>query len=169
MAWSAPSTDDVLSELSVAEISALQELLDDADGAKLTDTLARVVAKWRGAIRAGGGTVDADEAKLPLELFDDVVAMARWNYIIAARTAGKVMQTPERREAAKEASEKCKRIAAGKLSVEPPASAPAEVSRAGTWNSENKLVPRGHPIPRPGVQTGGAGRYANPDAPEDET
>ena len=121
----------------------------------------------RDAIRAGGYAVDAGSSStLPLGLHNDCVALARWRWVAALPQLGR-FQTDDRREAAEMALEKLARIAAQRWSVEPPSA--VSTSPAGNWNSENKLILRTHPLPRPSQQfPEGATDYANSGAPADQ-
>lgn len=173
MAWTAPTANDVLQQFTPHEEAALKTLQGDNAGANLASILSLVVAKVRGAVRSGGYPLDADPTKIPGDLFDAAVALARWRYLIGGRTAGKVMQTAERKAANDAAEALLKQTAAQEYVPEPPETGGGgTVPRAGSWNSEQKLVMRTHPIPPPAAQyqaPGAPSPYANPTAPADTT
>lgn len=169
-AWSAPSADALAAQLTSSEILLLNTVQgSDETGAAI---LALVVAEVRDAIGSGGYPLNGDDGTLPIGLHNDAIAVARWRWLIALPKLT-ALQTKERSEANDRAEKKFARIAEGKRRPEPPPpaeGAPASVSiPAGTWNSQNKILGRTEPVPRPGIQGGGAGRYANEDAPEDRT
>ena len=166
MSWSvAPSVEDVRSEFTASEGSALTRLQGGTDALPLI--LDRAIAEVRDAIRAGG--YDLDEAgTLPLGLHSDCIAIARWRWLITLPDAAKPFQTEGRKGAFEDAPKKLGKISNQEWAVEPPDLDNSR--RFGNWNSENKIVPRTHPVPRPGVQYSPQdGRYANPDAPEDNS
>lgn len=170
MAWEQLVTEDVLSEFTVAEAAAIRTLQGSGSGSGLPfvnidDIVGRVIDEVRGYIEAGAYELDAISNTIPLSLFEDAIAIARWRLLIA--TPGlKQLQTDERQKAFEDALAKLAMIAQGKFAVEPPV--PSTIPRTGIWNSENKLVMRTHPVPRPGAQfTPQTNTYANPDAPAD--
>lgn len=164
MAWSAPSAGDVLTEFNSGEDAAIRAA-QAVDESNLATVLERVVAEVRDAIRSGGYPLDDDETKIPLGLHNDAIAIARWRYMLSVPKLLS-LQTKERKESFDRAISKLDRIAKQEWAVEPPAD--ALVAKSGTWNSENKIVMRGHPIPRPAQQSQALpGRYANDDAVED--
>ena len=162
MSWSAPTTADVLSEFTPQESAGLNNL---QSASNLAAIFARAVAEVRDAIRAGGYALDADATKIPLGLHSDCIALARWRWLISIPSA-KAMQTDPRKAAFDGALTKLDKISNQQWTVEPPTTTAA----AGSWNSENKLVGRMHPVPRPSTQspaTGSPPPYANPSAPTD--
>ncbi len=164
MSWSvAPSVEDVRSEFTASEGSALTRLQGGTDALPLI--LDRAIAEVRDAIRAGG--YDLDEAgTLPLGLHSDCIAIARWRWLITLPDAAKPLQTEGRKSAFESAQKKLAKISNQEWAVEPPDL--NDQRRYGNWNSENKIVPRTHPVPRPAQQFSPQdGRYANPDAPLD--
>jgi hypothetical protein len=164
MSWStAPSAADVRSEFTASEASALTRLQGGADN--LPVILDRAIAEVRDAIRAGGYDLDAD-GTLPLGLHSDCIAIARWRWLITLPDAAKPLQTEGRKAAFEAAQKKLSKISNQEWAVEPPDL--DNQRRYGNWNSENKIVPRTHPVPRPARQYSPQdGRYANPDGPLD--
>ncbi len=171
MAWEVLTTEDVLSEFTVQEASAIRTLQGSGSGsgfpfANIDFIVVNVIDEVRGYITAGGYAVDpiADNT-IPTGLFEDAIAIARWRILIAVPSL-KQLQTEERRLAFDKAEAKLLLIAEQKFFVEPPI--PSINSRDGNWNAENKIIMRTHPIPTPGSQfQPQTDTYANPDAPED--
>ena len=77
----------------------------------------------------------------------------------------KALQTKEREQLNQDALDALTAITTRGMNVEPPA---GTVTTTGNWNSQNKVVGRMHPVPRPGTQTQGGAGYANPDGPTDQ-
>lgn len=165
--WTTPSTGDVTAQFSPQEIATFTAT---QGAANLAAVLAKVVDEIQGAILGGGYCTQADltanSGKLPPDLHNDAIAMARWNLLISL-PALKQLQTEERKLAAERATAKLAKISSAQCSVRPP-TAPT-TSRTGNWGSENKIIPRTHPTPRPASQfPPNADDYANPDQPADE-
>jgi hypothetical protein len=175
MAWEILTTEDVLSEFTVAEASALRTLQGSGSGsglpfANIDIIVAHAIDEVRGFILAGGydldPAIDDDPRTIPIGLFEDAIAIARWRVLIAVPSF-RQLQTDERKQAFEDAIKKLMLIAAQQFNVEPPV--PDANPRTGNWNSENKLIMRTHPIPRPATQfTPQINTYANPDAPADQ-
>ena len=174
MSWEIFTTEDAISQFTQAEAAAIRTLQGSGSGwgsgsgeqyANVDIIVANVIDEVRGYIIAGDYSVDDDPRTLPVSLFDDAIAIARWRLLIATPSF-RQLQTEERRKAYEEALEKLMLIATQKFTVEPPT--PDVNPRTGSWNSENKLIMRTHPVPRPGTQfTPQTNTYANPDGPED--
>jgi hypothetical protein len=168
MAWNTPTADDVLSEFTPTELATITTLLGSApmdNTGKLAAILTRTVFEIRDYIRSGGYSLDADVTTIPDGFFNDAIAMTRWRFLVSAPQF-KQLQTEERKALYQASLDKMLLVASIKFGVEDP----ADVAQAGdaNWNSENKLMMRTHPIPRPGTQfTPAGGQYANPDAPAD--
>jgi hypothetical protein len=172
MSWEVLTTEDVLSEFTIAEASAIRSVMGSGSGsglpfANIDVIVGDVIDEVRGYIIAGGYEVDPVlDNTLPIGLFVDAIAIARWRLLIATPSF-KQLQTEEREKAYEAAIKKLLLIAAQEFAVEPPIE-PVN-PRTGMWNSENKILMRTHPVPRPGTQfTPQINTYANPDAPEDE-
>ena len=164
MSWATIAATEVLEEFTPAERAQIANVQNGADN--LTSILARVVGMARGHIRAGGYTL-GDTDTVPDQLRLDVIAIARWRYLIALPQM-KALQTPERKQAHDDAMERLLQAANQKLNVEAPDDA-TDPAPAAKWNSENKIVPRAHPVPRPGTQQqGDTNKYSNPTGPTDE-
>lgn len=171
MSWEILTTEDVLSEFTIAEASAIRTLQGSGSGSGLPfgniDVIvARAIDEVRGYIISGGYAVDPVlDNTIPIGLFADAVAIARWRLLIATPSF-RQLQTEERKLAFEAAIAKLMLIAQQKFVVEPPV--PEVNPRTGNWNAENKLIMRTHPIPTPATQwTPQIDTYANPDAPED--
>jgi hypothetical protein len=168
MAWSTPTADDVLSEFTPSELATISTILGKSpfdNTAPLSAVLSRVVDEMRGYINAGNYTLDADSTTIPKGLFNDAIAISRWRFLISAPQF-KQLQTDERKELYTAAMSKLTLVSEQKFAVEDPL--PIADVTSSTWNSENKLIMRTHPVPYPGAQfTPQTGTYANPDAPPD--
>ncbi len=165
MSWAAPTADDVMSEFTTQEADTIKKI---QGASNLPGILTRVVAEIRDYIRSGGYALDlTDETTLPLGLHNDAITLARWRLLISLPQL-KTLQSDGRKEATERAEKKLLLIADQKFSVEPP-DATAGSAKIGSWNSENKIIMRTHPVPRPAAQfSPQTGKYSNPDATEDK-
>ncbi len=177
MSWAVLNTEDVLSEFTVAENSAIRNLLGGSGSGSASGSgsgppfwnldlvTVRVIDEVRGYITAGGYAVDPIlDNTIPLGLFEDAIAIARWRILVSVPLL-KQLQTEERKQAFEDALKKLTLIAEQKFFPEPPIPDPL-IPRGGNWNAENKLIMRTHPIPPPGSQfTPQINTYANPTPP----
>ncbi len=181
MSWIVLTTDDVLSEFTVPENSSIRNLLGGSGSGSASGSgsgppfwnldlvTVRVIDELRGYIAAGGYELDeiSDPRTIPMELFEDAIAIARWRILVSVPML-KQLQTEERKSAFDQAIKKLTLIAEQKFFVIPPI--PDTTARGGKWNAESKLIMRTHPIPRPATQfTPQINTYANPTAPQDLT
>lgn len=170
MSWEQLTTEDVLTEFTLAESFSIRQLQGSGTGsgmpiADLDDITGRVIDEVRAYINSGGYALDVISNTIPIGLFEDAIAIARWRYLIAVPSF-RQLQTEERRLAYESALKKLLLIAQQKFAVEPPT--PDTNARSGNWNSENKLIMRAHPPPRPAAQfQPQLNTYANPTAPAD--
>jgi len=171
MSWEVLTSEDVLSEFTVAEASSIRSLQGSGSGSGLPfgniDVIvATAIDEVRGYIIAGGYPLPASpDNALPAGLFADAIAIARWRLLIATPSF-KQLQTDERKEAFELALKKLALISQQQFAIEPPT--PDVNPRSGNWNAENKLIMRTHPIPTPATQfTPQTDAYANPGAPAD--
>lgn len=168
MSWVTPTANDVLAEFTPTELAAITQLLGGEpldNTTKISVILSNVVYEIRGFIIAGSYGVDAVATTIPSGLLNDATAIARWRFLISAPQL-KQLQTDDRKALYEAAMKKMFLIADQKFSVESPL--PDTDPALAMWNSENKLLMRTHPVPRPGAQfTPQTNTYANPDAPED--
>jgi len=168
--WEVLTAEDVLSEFTVAEASSIRSLQGSGSGSGLPfgnidSIVIRVIDEVRGYVVSGGYSVDDDPRTIPISLFEDAIAIARWRLLIATPSF-KQLQTDERKEAFELALKKLLLIAQQQFAVESPI--PDVNPRSGNWNSENKLIMRTHPIPTPATQfQPPTDAYANPDGPPD--
>lgn len=131
------------------------------------EEITNAVARVRRAV-GGGNPLDADGTKVPGSLKGVTVRLA----LFALMERIRMPLTEDQRETRKADNSDLLRIADRKVLVEA-ADTPLEDSpvpqNLGSWNSENKILPRAHPVPRPGLQQGAnaPGKYANPKGPED--
>lgn len=173
MSWEILTTEDVLSQFTMAEAAAIRTLQGSGTGSgfpfvNIDMKVAHVVDEVRGYIIAGGYSVDPIlDTTIPVGLFEDAISIARWRLLIATPSF-RQLQTEERKLAFDEAIKKLMLVAAQKFFVEPPT--PYVNPRTGNWNSENKLIMRTHPVPRPATQfTPQINTYGNPTGPSDTT
>jgi hypothetical protein len=174
MSWEQLTTEDVLSEFTIAEAASIRTLQGSGSGsglpfANIDFIVVNVTDEVRGYIAAGGYALDetSDPRTIPVSLFEDAIAIARWRLLIATPSF-RQLQTDERRQAFEEALKKLALIAATKFVIIPPD--PDINPRTGQWNSENKILMRTHPVPRPATQfTPQINTYANPISTPDTT
>lgn len=150
MPWLAFTTSHVTAQLSEAEATAVVAVLGGTTS-KLDAVVAQVTAQIRDDILAGDYPLHATTTYIPGGLVNDAVAIARWKLLLAL-PGMEDLQSKVRENEYKEAMDKLKAIAATKRKVEPPEGS-ITPAIAGNWNSENKIVPRLHPLPRPGQQS----------------
>lgn len=131
----------------------------------VTDAIETAVARVRRAV-AAANALDIDAAKVPKSLKGVTVRLAL--FALCERIG--LPLSDDQKETRKGDMSDLNRIADRKIITETPddpettASGPAR----GSWNSENKVIMRTHPVPKPSTQFGiGTDSYANPDAPED--
>ena len=156
MTWAVLTTEDVLGEFTLQEAYALRALQGSGSGsgmplANMDLIVIGVVDEVRGYISAGGYALDdtSDPRTIPLSLFEDAKAIARWRILIAVPSFPQ-LQTEPRRQAFEDALKKLALVAQQKFVIDPPVD--PTLPTAGLWNSENKIIMRSHPIPRPGAQ-----------------
>ena len=166
MAWTTLTEAMVLGQFTEVEAAGI-EAAQGGSTSKLPEILQKTIDQAREDILAGGHELDADATKLPAGLHNDVIAVARWKLLISLPGL-EDLQTKVREKEHNDATQKLRDIARGKRRVEPPGGSMG-FSASPQWNSENKVLGRMNPTPRPGVQGAGAGRYANDDAPQDVT
>ena len=171
MSWEILTTEDVLSEFTIAEAGAIRSLQGSGSGSgmpfgNIDVIVGTAIDEVRGYIIAGDYDLpETPDNVIPTGLFADAIAVARWRLLIATPSF-KQLQTDERKEAFEMALAKLALIAQQKFAVEPPI--PPANPRGGQWNAENKLIMRTHPIPTPATQfSPQTDTYANPDAPAD--
>lgn len=168
--WVQLTVDDVLSGITMREREDFSKV---SVGTTVTDRivpiLADLVAEIQGMIasRADNPKPPSQDV-IPSEFKARAVSIARWRLLCSIPN----YPIGETRKLEYEKAEAFfSKVAEGKIrpraQVEEDAAPSTPTS--GTWNSENKIVGRMNPTPRPGMQGGGAGRYANDDAPADGT
>lgn len=112
MPWREIKTNEVLADLTPMEQALLQNILVDTQNANLAAKVVSVSKQIRGQIKGGGNQVDqCSTFSLPDQVIDDAIHLIRWNWITSVSQL-KTMQTPERREAAKNAEARFRGIAA---------------------------------------------------------
>lgn len=148
---------DIMSRASAIAAGAVEPVADAIENA---------VAAVRLAVMAGNA-LDADPEKVPLSLKGLTVRMA----VFALMGRIRLKLGDDQQKQAERDEQQLLRIEQRKVRVEPPDDPETTdlvaPQNRGTWNSENKLLGRTHPAPRPAAQRSGDGRYANPEGPED--
>jgi hypothetical protein len=124
------------------------------------EVLENVIGEFRDAVKATGGTVGAPNT-VPNLVRVHVINRTRWLWLCEF-PALKSIQTEGRKELNEAAEKMLRSIMAGEVRVPGPTESD---NSGGSWNSENKIVMRTHPVPTPSEQ--GSSTYANPDAPAD--
>ena len=163
MPWRTLTDADVLAEFTPAEQTTLRNIQGATDA--LPRILGDTAGEFIGAMNAAGYATNND-GSVPDQLRRHIIARARWGWLIAF-PALKALQTAERKAAADAAEKVLEAVAKRQAgALEPPGGAQA----AGNWNSENRLIPRTHPVP-PASQQASPNitqpPYANPNAPQD--
>lgn len=169
-AWVTLTEDDVLSGMTKRE---RDDFAGASNSTRVTDRIAPIltdlVAEIQGMIASrADNPVPPSENVIPAEFKARAVSIARWRVLISVPG----YQPGEARKLDYEKADSFfMQVAQGKIRprAEVAVDAPASVPTSGTWNSENKIVGRMNPTPKPGTQGGGSGRYANDDAPTDDT
>lgn len=163
MSWEALTTNEVLTLFNDSETTAYETAKGTAQNVDLAATITLVVNELRDAIK--GRTSDVGAAPtIPAGFKKTTIAAVRYEFLNSI-PGGKGLLNEERIAANQEYKDFLKEIRAGKVFI-PPTS---EVTRPGgvMWNSENKIIPRTHPVPPPLQQTGSPSTtqppYANPD------
>jgi hypothetical protein len=166
--WVTLTVDDILAGMTVRE---REDFAKTSVGVAVPDRLAPIlenmVAEIQGMIasRADNPT-PPDTDVIPAEFKRHAISIVRWDLLtsIPGYTPGEA-----RKLAYTDANTFFLKVSEGKIRPRAQAAvdAPASTPTSGTWSSENKIVGRMNPTPRPGAQGGGSGRYANDDAPQD--
>src|SRR6266853_1597626 len=118
MSWSAIAAAEVLQEFNPKEQAKLAEIQAAVDN--LTPILGRIVNMVRGTIVAGGGRVD-QPGTIPDQLREDVIAVARWRWLISLPAQeGDTLQSKQRQAVHDDAMKRFDKIAAGSVKVELP-------------------------------------------------
>jgi hypothetical protein len=166
--WVTLTVDDVLAGMTVRE---RDDFAKSSVGVTVPDRLEPIlenmVAEIQGMIasRADNPTPPASDV-IPAEFKRHAISLVRWDLLtsIPGYTPGDA-----RKLAYQDANAFFMKVSEGKIRprAQVASGAPAATPNSGTWNSENKIVGRMNPTPKPGMQGGGSGRYANDDAPAD--
>ena len=130
MPWNTIADTDVLNEFTPQEKAALNGI--QGGTANLATVLAAVVLQLRGSIAAGGYTLDpASAVSIPDQLRGDVIALARWRWLVSLPQL-KNLQTDARKTAAADAEKKFNEVANQKLNIESPVAAAVPAARGGS-------------------------------------
>ena len=168
--WVTLTDTDVLSGMTQKE---RDDFAKTSVGVTVTDRiipiLTDLVAEIQGMIasRADNPTPPAADV-IPSEFKARAVSVARWRVLI---TIPNYQPGDSRKLDFEKADAFFLKVAEGKIRprAEVTPETAASTPTSGTWNSENKVVGRMNPTPKPGSQLGGSGRYANDNAPADNT
>ena len=122
------------------------------------------VARVRRAVSAANA-LDVNPGKVPMSLKSLAVRVALFDLM-------ERLQLPlseDQRETRRGDVSDLNRLADHKLIVEKPDEADPDAipKNRGMWGSENKILGRMHPTPRPAVQYPASNAYANPESPAD--
>lgn len=167
--WVTLTEDDILSGMTQRE---RDDFAKTSVGTTVTDRilpiLADLVAEIQGTIASrADNPAPPSESVIPSEFKARAVSIARWRVLISIPG----YQPGDSRKLDYEKAEAFfMQVAEGKRRprAEVAVDAPAAIPTSGTWNSENKILGRMNPTPKPGAQGGGSGRYANDNAPTDD-
>ena len=107
-----------MSELTPIESATIQGVQGADD--KLAGILDNVINAARGAIVAGGGQLD-QPGLVPDQLRADVIAIARWKWLISLPDLGEGFQSKNRKEAHDDAQKRLDGVSTGKPKIELPA------------------------------------------------
>ena len=161
-AWSTLTDAEVLAADN-AERNAIAAIKKGDD---LEVVVGNVVAMFRDAIASRGHALGV-EGTIPAGFKTYAINLALWQFL-AGVARNDAIHTKEREKAAERAEDFLQAIRDGNASVPLPDGTVAGSPRSGNWNSENKIIGRDHPVPRPSKQYQTQdGAYANPDAPEE--
>lgn len=117
MSWSIIAESEVLEEFNSKENALINNIQSATDN--LAPILQRVVNAARGAIVAGGGPLD-QPGTIPDQLRPDVIAIARWKWLVALPNVNETLQSKNRKDAHDDAMKRLDEVAAGKIKIELP-------------------------------------------------
>jgi len=137
MAWTAVTSEDVLSEFTLREQEAVTASQDGEDS--LDGILTRTLAMARGFISAAGHTL-GDAGTVPDQMLHDVIAVARWRLLVSV-AALKPLATEHRKQAHDNAMKRFESVGSGDLRVEL-ASAVPDDNWQGNWGGQERLLMR---------------------------
>lgn len=152
MSWRSISIEEV--RLTPQEKAALEAIQGSTDiGAAVLDN---VVREFVSAI-ASGGYATSDDGTIPDLIRLHVINRTRWLWLCEFPSL-KNLQTDIRKSLNESAEKILLALTKREMSVEPPTAGTNPAS--GTWNSENRINMRTHPVVRP--PTAQSTDYANP-------
>lgn len=117
MSWNTITAADVTNDLTPVEVATLQGLQEST--ANLDNILTNVVNAARGAIVAGGNQLD-QPGTVPDQLRADVIAIARWKWLISLPDLGEGFQSKTRKDAHDDAQKRLDGVSMGKPKIELP-------------------------------------------------
>lgn len=166
--WTAIDAAAVKTGKNSAVLTAVQaKATENSEADPLPEFIADTVATLRTAVFAGN-QLDSTTTKIPASLKGLALRMIIrrcYSYI------GLALETDDAKQADEDKSY-LMRIIDKRLRFEPPDTVDTSqpLPNVGSWNSENKIIMRTHPVPRPRTQFDPqVNTYANPDAAADET
>lgn len=164
--WTAITELAVKTGKNTAVLTAVRaKATANGDADPLAEYITDVVATLRTAVQSGN-QVDSDATKVPNGLKEMALRMILrrlYSYIELALSTDDAKQAEEDRSYLNRIIDKRLRFPAPDT-----ADATQPLPNLGNWDSENKLIMRTHPVPRPRTQFDPqTNTYANPDAPAD--
>ena len=172
MPWVTLTTDDILSGMTLRE---REDFAKVSTGMSVPDRLEPIlvdlVQEIQGFIASRQDNPLPPSADvIPAEFKARAISIARWRTLI---TIPGYNPNDARKLDYEKADAFFNAVAKGQIRprAEVSSNDPAPVRPSGSWNSENKIVGRMNPVPRPGVQLPSTqpGRYSNDNAPTDDT
>jgi len=163
MRWTTITEDDLKAAGHGTLIDrARDQAVGDVD--PVPEDIANAIARVRRAVSAGN-PLDSDATKVPGSLKDVTVRRA----LFALMRRIRFPLSEDDRKIREEDSQDLQQLAEKKVLVEAPDDTDATLApqNRGSWNSENKIIGRMHPVPAPGRQVPPGIGYANEDAVED--
>jgi hypothetical protein len=135
------TTQDVLNELSNAEQVGLQAATNSGDPVipALSNILLGVIRSMRGCVIAGGGELTTVPTLVPDQLWEDVIAITRWRWIVAIPKL-KFLQTDERRQLYTDANTRMNEVANGTIKIELPSSDQVDSSAQSPVNQVERSL-----------------------------
>lgn len=143
MSWRAITFANI--RLSPAEKTAIESVQGSA--VLGTEVLLGVVREFVGCCQAAGTAANTDDT-IPDSARVHIENRTRW-LVLTELVRLPALQTRDRKDLNTAAEEYFAGVRLGEIPVEPPTEQEGTNPRTGTWNSENRLNMRTHPVPRP--------------------
>jgi hypothetical protein len=139
MAWSTVTAEHVLEEFTGEERQAVTNAQDAVEN--LDSILGRAVDMARDMIRAGGQSL-GDAGTLPGQVAPDVIAIARWRWLISVPKL-RALATDHRKAAHDDGMRRLEAIAKGELAVVGADDEDTD-NIGGNWGGQQRLNMRTH-------------------------